>query len=862
MSIDRYTNKAQETLALAHHLCQKEQHPVVEPIHLLSVYFSDDVGFVSDYLKDRGLGNTLKTFLRSEMNKLAKVKGQAPAQGVSSAFQRLLTEADNISRAMGDTYIAVEHLFLALVKSYEAFSSELTKSNLNFNLLKQELEMIRGNKKADSPNAEQAYEVVKKYSTDLTEFAKEGKLDPVIGRDSEIRRVIQVLSRRRKNNPVLIGEAGVGKTAIAEGLAQRIVKGDVPETLKDKRVLSLDLGAMLAGAKFRGEFEERLKAFLKEVEDSSGEIVLFIDELHTLVGAGKTDGAMDAGNLLKPALARGALRCVGATTLDEYRKYIEKDPALERRFQQVRVDEPSVAETISILRGLKEKYEVHHGVRIQDQALVAAAKLSHRYISDRFLPDKAIDLIDESAANLRIQIDSMPTEIDEAMRLITQLEVEKEALKADKDSADKTLKLEKLEKQIYDKKEIVDSLKAHWSKEKEKIQNIRKSSEELEQLTFELEQAEANAELQRAAEIKFGKIPELKKTMEAAQVELREIQKDKCMLKEEVSSEDVASIVAKWTGVPVENLVSEENQKLLHMEKYLEKRVRGQMEALQSISNAIRINRSGLRDISKPIGSFLFLGPTGVGKTETVKALSENLFNDESAMVRIDMSEYMEKHSVSRLVGAPPGYVGHEEGGQLTEAVRRKPYSILLLDEIEKAHPDVLNILLQILDDGRLTDSQGRVVDFKNTLIVMTSNIGSEFILGNDLEGKALKDKLNQELLLHMRPEFVNRIDDIIVFNRLAKEQTREIVDIQIQELNKLLAEKNLSLELDDLAKDYLSNKGYSPEFGARPLKRVIYKEVQIPLSTKLLSGDFVSGDKIIGTHSKSGLSFEVQASA
>jgi len=749
---------------------------------------------------------------------------------------------------MNDSFITVEHLFLGLITESGSLSSALKQKGIRADVVQPEFKKARGAHSAQDPEAESKYQTLEKYSKDLTALAKAGKLDPVIGRDEEIRRVIQVLSRRTKNNPVLIGEPGVGKTAIAEGLAQRIVSGDVPESLKGKSIRVLDLGAMVAGSKFRGEFEERLKAFLKEVQDSQGEIVLFIDEIHTLIGAGKTDGAMDAGNLLKPALARGELRCVGATTLDEYRKYIEKDPAFERRFQQVFVGEPSVEDTISILRGLKEKYEVHHGVRIQDQALVAAAVLSHRYISDRFLPDKAIDLMDEAAAKLRIEIDSMPAAIDEKVRELMQLEVEREALKKETDPASRE-RLSDIERKISTQKEETEKLKDQWRLEKDRIQEIRKLKAEGEVLARELEQAERNVDLARAAEIRYGKIPNNKKALDKAQENLKLAHSSgKTMLKEEVGADEIAGIVARWTGIPVEKLMQGENEKLLKLEDYLRKRVRGQDEALKSLADAVRLARAGLKDPHKPIGSFLFLGPTGVGKTETAKALAEFMFDSEQNMVRIDMSEYMEKHSTARLIGAPPGYVGFEEGGQLTEAVRRRPYCVILFDEIEKAHPDVLNILLQVLDDGRLTDGKGRVVDFKNVVLIMTSNIGSQTILDQAGQGKskeALQNLLIEQLRQFMRPEFINRIDDIIVFNSLDAKLIREIVEIQVDSVNKMLTERKLKVLLSEAAKDFLAEIGYDPMFGARPLKRVVYKYIQVPLSKKILAGEFMDGEQI-----------------
>ncbi len=845
MNFDKYTQLSQQSLAAAQKLAESRRNPVVEAAHLLSILLEDGASPVVQFLGKSGLLEPSKTLAVNSLQKLPSVSGQEGGQGLSHGLQRALQSAEKWAQKMGDAFVTVEHLFLGIVEDGGALSSDFKQRGISAERLAPEFKKSRGAHKADGPEAEQKYQALEKYSKDLTELAKSGKLDPVIGRDEEIRRVIQVLSRRTKNNPVLIGEPGVGKTAIAEGLAQRIVNGDVPESLKGKSIRSLDLGQMVAGAKYRGEFEERLKAFLNEVQASQGEIILFIDELHTLIGAGKSDGAMDAGNLLKPALARGELRCVGATTLDEYRKYIEKDPAFERRFQQVFVGEPSVEDTISILRGLKEKYEVHHGVRVQDGAIVSAAVLSHRYIADRFLPDKAIDLMDEAAAKLRIEIDSMPAEIDEKVRAVTQLEVEREALKKESDQASKQ-RLAEIEDDIKSKKSGVEELKSHWKKEKEQIYKIREQKAQSEKLTGELEQAERAGNLQRAAEIKYGLIPANIKAVEVAQLQLKEIQRDKKMLKEEVEAEDIAGIVARWTGIPVDRLLKGENEKLLKLEDLLKKRVRGQEEALRAVSDAVRLARSGLKDPSKPIGSFLFLGPTGVGKTETAKALAEALFDHEQSMVRMDMSEYMEKHSVSRLIGAPPGYVGYDEGGQLTEAVRRRPYAVILMDEIEKAHPDVWNILLQILDDGRLTDGQGRVVDFKNTVIIMTSNLGSQVILENPKMTKDQLDAAMMEVLRqHMRPEFINRIDEVVVFQSLDTKLIREIVEVQVKVLNDILKERKVTIQLSDAAKDHLAEVGYNPIFGARPLKRAIYKEVQVPLSKKLLAGELMDGDHV-----------------
>jgi ATP-dependent Clp protease ATP-binding subunit ClpB len=840
LRIEKLTALSQQSLAEAHALAEQNKNPSVDPIHLLSSII-DGKEPISTLLNNLNLQKVVSSFAKTQLAKLSSVEGtNASNIAFSHNLQKLFSLAESISKKWGDSFIALEHLFFSLLDKECALSQDLQKLGFIPTLIEQELFKIRGSQKADNPQSEEKYQALKKYSRDLTELAKEGKLDPVIGRDEEIRRVIQVLSRRTKNNPVLIGEPGVGKTALAEGLAQRIIAGDIPETLRDKKVLSLDLGAMIAGAKFRGEFEERLKAFIKEVQSTNGEIILFIDELHTLIGAGKSDGAMDAGNLLKPALARGELRCVGATTLNEYKKYVEKDPALERRFQQIYVGEPSVEDTVSILRGLKEKYEIHHGVHIQDNALVAAAQLSHRYISDRFLPDKAIDLIDEAASKIRIEIDSMPVEIDEKIRALTQKEIEREALKKESDPASKE-RFVKIEKEIFSEKQIITELKKKWEKEKKTILAVAQIQEEIEKLNKDLENAEREGRLGEAAELKYGKIPEKNKNMLQAQKDLGEMQKSSRMLSEEVTSNDIASVVSKWTGIPLDRLEQGENQKLLKLEELLRKRVCGQEQALSSVSDAVRLSRSGLKDPHKPIGVFLFLGPTGVGKTETAKTLAEVLFDSEQNMIRLDMSEYMEKHSVARLIGAPPGYVGFEEGGQLTEAVRRRPYSVILFDEIEKAHPEVLNSLLQVFDDGRLTDGQGRTVDFRNTLIIMTSNMGAEEIRTQKLTSGDLPDYLKKFL----RPEFINRVDEMIIFNSLAPELIRQVVDVQVHNLNKIMKDKNISIDLDEEAKNHLAELGYSPEFGARPLKRVIYREVQVPLSKQFLEGKFKVGDKI-----------------
>ena len=811
-----------------------------------------DNGIIKDYLTELKLLNQgFIDKIVGAVNSFPKVSGPVNAQQMflSNQTYRLLDLAAEQSNDLKDEFISIEAILLAMTKLENSNIQRLLKDfNVDTNKVLNAMKKIRGNKKVDNKNAEENMKALEKYSTDLTALARKGKLDPVIGRDEEVRRIIQVLNRRTKNNPVLIGEPGVGKTAIVEGLAQRIIRGDVPESLKDVKLVSLDMGALVAGAKFRGEFEERLKAVLKEVEESNGEIVMFIDELHTVVGAGATEGSMDAGNLLKPMLARGVLRTIGATTINEYRKYIEKDPALERRFQPVLVDEPSVEDTISILRGLKEKYEVHHGIRILDSALIQAAKLSDRYITDRFLPDKAIDLIDEAASSLRIEIDSMPEEIDTMMRQKIQLEIEREALK--KETSDEAkAKVDDISKQISELEGKINTMKCQWEKEKASITGEAAIKDEIDKVKKQIEEAERNTDLQTAAELKYGKLLELEK-------QLRECQnRDKSenhLLKEEIDDEDIANVVSKWTGIPVNKLVESEKQKLVSMEDILHKRLIGQDEAVETVSDAIRRARSGLKDPKRPIGTFLFLGPTGVGKTELAKSLAEFMFNDEDALIRIDMSEYMEKHNVARLVGAPPGYVGYEEGGQLTEAVRRKPYSVVLFDEIEKAHPDVFNIMLQIFDDGRLTDSKGRTVDFKNTLIIMTSNIGSDIILedtlnnlGSQKDFDATKEKVLTVLRSRFKPEFLNRIDETIFFKALTLQDLSQIVDIQMDYLRKLLKEQEIELEITPDAKELLATRGFNPVYGARPLKRVIRQMVENPLSKMILSQNFLRGDKI-----------------
>ena len=777
-----------------------------------------------------------------------KISGAGGSLYWGRSADTLLDRAESFRKEYGDDYISVEHLLLAYAKDDRFGKGLFQEFKLDERKLKTVVDQVRGNQKVTDQNPEGKYEALEKYGRDLTEAAKQGKLDPVIGRDDEIRRTIQILSRRTKNNPVLIGEPGVGKTAIAEGLAQRIVQGDVPESLKDRKLIALDMGALIAGAKYRGEFEERLKAVLKEVTDSSGAIILFIDEIHTVVGAGATQGAMDAGNLLKPMLARGELRCIGATTLDEYRKYIEKDAALERRFQQVYVDQPSVEDTISILRGLKERYEVHHGVKISDSSVVAAATLSNRYISDRFLPDKAIDLVDEAAAKLKMEITSKPEELDEVDRKILQLEMERLSLQKENDLASRE-RLERLEKELADLKEEHDTLNAQWQAEKEVITELQTLKEEIDRVNLEVQQAERDYDLNRAAELKYGRLTELQRQLEAIEKRLTETQTSgKSLLREEVTESDIAEIISKWTGIPVSKLVESEMQKLLHLEDELHRRVIGQNEAVTAVADAIQRSRAGLADPNRPIASFIFLGPTGVGKTELAKALAAYMFDTEEAMVRIDMSEYMEKHAVSRLIGAPPGYVGYEEGGQLTEAIRRRPYAVILFDEIEKAHPDVFNIMLQILDDGRVTDSQGRTVDFKNTVIIMTSNIGSQYILdlaGNDELYEEMRSRVMEALRSNFRPEFLNRVDELIIFHSLHRSELRQIVQLQTNRLAQRLSDRKMSLRLSEAALDFLAEVGYDPVFGARPLKRAVQRELETPIAKAILRSEFHDGDTI-----------------
>ena len=843
MRLDKFTIKAQEALQEAQRKAESLSSATIEPEHVLYALIRQEGGLVSPLLKKLGAqSEVVLSELDGHFASLPKVRGTQPA--LSPRLDAVFSKAEKEADQFKDEYISTEHLFLALSDSDGFTGKILREQGASKASILKALVSVRGGQRASDPNAEDKYQALKRYGRDLTEMARRGKLDPVIGRDDEIRRVIQVLSRRTKNNPVLIGEPGVGKTAIVEGLAQRIIAGDVPETLKKKQVVGLDLGGMLAGAKYRGEFEDRLKAVLREIEESAGAVILFIDELHTLVGAGSAEGAIDASNMLKPTLARGELRCVGATTLNEYKKYIEKDAALERRFQQVYVDEPSVEDTIAILRGLKEKYEVHHGVRITDPAIVSAAVLSHRYIADRFLPDKAVDLIDEAASRLRIEIDSMPVEIDAVERRKTQLEIERQALSKETDKASAE-RLETLNAELAELKEKSAGMKLHWQKEREIIAAIRTAKERIEQVKAEEQNAERLGDLGKVAELRYGTLVNLEKEMAAQNEKLTELQSGKKFLKEEVDEEDIAEVVARWTGIPVSKMLEGEAKKLVHMEDRLRERVVGQDTALVAVSNAIRRARAGLQDTRRPMGSFIFLGPTGVGKTELARALAEFLFDDERAMIRVDMSEYMEKHSVARLIGAPPGYVGYEEGGYLTESVRRRPYAVILFDEIEKAHPDVFNILLQILDDGRLTDGKGRTVDFKNTVIIMTSNIGSHSISEAEDNLDTVTPQLMDALRAAFRPEFLNRIDDTIIFRRLTRDLIKNIVNIQIRQLDKLLAQRNLALHISDTAFENLANEGYDPVYGARPLKRLIQKKIQDRLALMLLEGGVAPGDTV-----------------
>ena len=844
MRLDKFTLRAQEAIQSAIELAERNQHQQVEPEHLLVAMLEQPEGIVRPLIGK--LGANVAVILNDTQAAVARFpRVQGGQQYFSPRMTQIFTESQKQADKFQDEFISTEPLLVAVVEEQSGDAGKILRQHgVKKDDLLKVIEQMRGGSRITDQNAEQNYQALSKYARDLTELARKGKLDPVIGRDDEIRRTIQVLSRRTKNNPVLIGEPGVGKTAIVEGLAQRIISGDVPETLRNKRLVGLDLGAMLAGAKYRGEFEDRLKAVLKEIENAQGQIILFIDELHTLVGAGAAEGAIDASNMLKPALARGELRCVGATTLNEYKKHIEKDAALERRFQQVYVGEPTVEDTIAILRGLKERYEVHHGVRIKDSAIVAAATLSNRYITDRFLPDKAIDLIDEAASRLRIEIDSLPQEIDQLEREIIQLEIERQALQREEDEKSKT-RLHEIEQRIANLKETSSGMKAKWQSEKEAIEQMRTAKAELEQLKLHLDQARNAGDLARASEIQYGKIPDLELRLKAEQDKLAVFQQDGVMLKEEVDEEDVAEVVAKWTGIPVSRMLEGEMQKLVTMEGRLGQRVIGQEEALTAVANAVRRARAGLQDPNRPIGSFIFLGPTGVGKTETARALAEFLFDDERAMIRLDMSEYMEKHAVARMIGAPPGYVGYEEGGQLTEAVRRRPYSVILFDEIEKAHTDVFNVLLQILDDGRLTDSKGRTVDFKNTVLIMTSNLGSREIQAAEGDEKQVREAVLQELRLHFKPEFLNRVDDVVIFHQLSQEQIGAIIDVQLERLRAMLAERNLTLILEPSARELLMREGYDPSYGARPLKRAIQSYIQNPLAVKLLQGEIQPGQTV-----------------
>jgi ATP-dependent Clp protease ATP-binding subunit ClpB len=856
MNLDRFTQKAQEAIVQSQQIAQEMNHQSIEPAHLLLALLQPQEGVVPAIVtKLSGSTLGLREELTQSLDHLPKITGSGVGEvGLSRPAADVLQAAERYAKGMQDDYVSTEHLLLALTESSEG--KRLAQYGITKDAILRTLTEVRGNQRVTNQNPEETYQALEKYGRDLTAAARQGKLDPVIGRDEEIRRVVQILSRRSKNNPALIGDPGVGKTAIVEGLAQRIVKGDVPESLKHKRLIVLDMGALVAGAKYRGEFEERLKAVLKEVSSAEGEIILFIDEMHTVVGAGASEGSMDAGNMLKPMLARGELHMIGATTIDEYRKYIEKDPALERRFQPVLVGEPSVADTISILRGLKQRYEVHHGVRITDAAVIAAATLSNRYITDRHLPDKAIDLIDEAAARLRTEIDSKPQALDEVDRQIMQLEIERQALQKEKDKASAE-RLHKIEGELANLRERSSELTTRWKTEKTAIADLQKIKEQTEQAQTEMEDAERRNDLEKAARLRYGTLHDLQEKREAAEKRLQQLQKEGALLKEEVDAEEIAGIVAKWTHIPVERLLEGEVEKLVHMEDRLHERVVGQEEALHVVANAIRRARAGLQDPNRPIGSFIFLGPTGVGKTELARALAGFLFDDDRAMVRIDMSEYQEKHTVSRLIGAPPGYVGYDEGGQLTEAVRRHPYTVVLFDEIEKAHPEVFNVLLQLLDDGRLTDGQGRTVDFRNTVVIMTSNLGSSLWMGGQ---QVSREEIMRTLQSNFKPEFLNRVDEIIVFHSLQKDQLSKIVAIQLKRVEALLSERGFTLAVSDAARDYLAEVGYDPDFGARPLKRAIQRELQDPLALKLLNGDFHPGQTIEVDRGSEGLTFTAKS--